>query len=93
MDNAKERTGYPTQKPLGVLDRIVKIHTRPSDTVLDFFAGSGTTGESAVRLGRDCTLIDASAEAMKVMARRLSFAHPVFHGWRPEEEPARASDR
>lgn len=85
--NGKERTGYPTQKPLGILDRIMKVHTRLGDKVLDFFAGSGTTGESAVRLGRHCTLIDNNVEAMEVMARRLSFARPVFHGWQPEAEP------
>ena len=79
--NGKERTGYPTQKPVGILNRIIKVHSRPGDRILDFFAGSGTTGESAVRLGRDCTLIDNNVEAMKVMARRLSFAHPTFHGW------------
>lgn len=82
--NGKERTGYPTQKPLGILNRILKVHSQPGDRVLDFFAGSGTTGESAVRLSRDCTLIDSNVEAMGFMARRLSFASPVFHGWRPE---------
>jgi len=40
----KEKTGYPTQKPLGILERIVRVHSNPGDTVLDFFAGSGTTG-------------------------------------------------
>ena len=85
--NGKERTGYPTQKPVGILNRIMKVHSRPGDRVLDFFAGSGTTGESAVRLGRDCTLIDNNVEAMKVMARRLSFANPTFHGWNHEPQP------
>lgn len=79
--NGRERTGYPTQKPLGILRRIVRVHSRPGDRVLDFFAGSGTTGEAAVRLGRSCTLIDNNVEAMKVMSRRLSFASPRFHGW------------
>lgn len=77
--NGKERCGYPTQKPLGVLNRIMKVHTRAGDRVLDFFAGSGTTGESAVRLGRACTLIDDNDEAIKVMTKRLSFANPTFH--------------
>ena len=45
--NGKEKTGYPTQKPRGILDRIVKVHSRPGDVLLDFFAGSGTFGESA----------------------------------------------
>lgn len=82
--HGKERTGYPTQKPLGVLQRVIKVHSRPGDRVLDFFAGSGTTGEAAVRLGRSCTLIDDNLEAMQVMARRLCFAHPTFHGWAPD---------
>lgn len=88
--NGKERTGYPTQKPLGVLNRILKVHSKPGDQVLDFFAGSGTTGEAAVRLGRSCTLIDSSTEAMSVMARRLAFAEPTYHGW--QAQPASIED-
>ena len=79
----KEKTGYPTQKPLGVLERIVKVHSNPGDRVLDFFAGSGTTGEAAVRNGRHCVLADNNPEAMKVMSRRLAFADPMFHGFEP----------
>ena len=67
----KEKTGYPTQKPLGVLRRIVQASSRPGDTVLDFFAGSGTTGEAAARLGRKFILVDNSEEALRVMAQRL----------------------
>jgi site-specific DNA-methyltransferase (adenine-specific) len=66
-----ERTGYPTQKPLGVLERIVAASSNPGDVVLDFFAGSGTTGEAALRLGRRFALIDSNPEAMGVMARRF----------------------
>lgn len=77
----KEKTGYPTQKPLGVLGRIVRVHSNPGDRLLDFFAGSGTLGEAAARAGRDAVLVDASADAMEVMARRLAFAEPTFHGW------------
>ena len=66
-----EKTGYPTQKPLGVLERIVKVHSNPGDTVLDFFAGSGTTGEAAARNGRDYILVDSNPEAVRVMAERL----------------------
>lgn len=75
--SGKERTGYPTQKPLGVLMRIVKVHSRPGDRLLDFFAGSGTLGEAAARLGRSAVLIDDSPEAVKVMSQRLSFANPL----------------
>jgi site-specific DNA-methyltransferase (adenine-specific) len=68
----KEKTGYATQKPLGILERIIKVHSEPGDLVLDFFAGSGTFGEAAARHGREFLLIDSSPEAVRVMARRLS---------------------
>ncbi len=77
-----ERTGYPTQKPLGILTRIVKVHTRPGDLVMDFFAGSGTLGEAAARLGRDFILIDISLDAAQIMARRLAFANPECVGFK-----------
>lgn len=70
--NGKERTGYATQKPLGILERIVKVHSNPGDLVLDFFAGSGTTGEAAARCGRDYILIDSNPRAIEVMQQRLS---------------------
>ena len=73
----KEKTGYPTQKPLGVLERIVKVHSNPGDTVLDFFAGSGTTGEAAARNGRNYILVDSSPEAARVMADRLAGYEPL----------------
>ena len=69
--NGKEKTGYSTQKPVGILKRIVSASSRQGDTVLDFFAGSGTTGEVAANLDRRFILIDSSEEAMEVMARRL----------------------
>ncbi len=70
--SGKEKTGYPTQKPLGVLTRIVNVHSDPGDVVLDFFAGSGTTGEAAARNGRGFILIDESEDAIAVMQRRLA---------------------
>jgi len=76
-----ERTGYPTQKPLGVLERIVRVHSNPGDELLDFFAGSGTFGEAAARNGRHVTLVDCEEEAVGVMRRRL-------RPWLPEaDEP------
>lgn len=72
--NGKERVGYPTQKPLGVLERILKVHTKPGDRILDFFAGSGTTGAAALNLGRDCVLVDSNPEAVAIMKKRLSSA-------------------
>ena len=68
----KEKTGYPTQKPLGILKRIVQASSLPGDTVLDFFAGSGTTGEAAHQLGREFILIDNNPEALEVMAKRFA---------------------
>jgi site-specific DNA-methyltransferase (adenine-specific) len=68
----REKTGYPTQKPLGVLRRIVNVHSSPGDRLLDFFAGSGTFGEAGARAGRHVTLIDSNPEAIEVMSRRLA---------------------
>lgn len=84
--NSKEKTGYPTQKPLGVLERIIKIHTEPGDTVLDFFAGSGTTGEAAARLGRGFVLIDENPDAIATMRRRL-------REWEPEVDARPGAQR
>ncbi len=69
--SGRERTGYPTQKPLGLLLRLVRVYTRPGQVVLDFFAGSGTTGEAAARLGRTFWLMDHNPSALRVMWRRL----------------------
>ncbi len=79
--NGAERTGYPTQKPLGILKRILAVHTEPGDHVLDFFAGSGTTGQAALELGRRCTLIDANPESMEVMLKRFEDLAPQINGW------------
>jgi site-specific DNA-methyltransferase (adenine-specific) len=70
----KEKTGYPTQKPLGILKRIIAASSHPGDTVLDFFAGSGTTGEAAHALGRKFILVDNNPEAIAVMKHRF---HPL----------------
>src|SRR3954452_10671178 len=67
----REKTGYPTQKPEGIVRRMVQASTRPGDRCLDPFAGSGTLGAAAAELGRRYVLIDESAEAVAVMERRL----------------------
>jgi site-specific DNA-methyltransferase (adenine-specific) len=78
--NSREKTGYPTQKPLKLLERIVRVHSSPGDLVLDFFAGSGTTGVAAANLGRRFLLIDSSPDAVALMRKRLAFAAPTLHG-------------
>jgi len=72
-----ERTGYPTQKPRKLLERIVRVHSDPGAHVLDPFAGSGTTGAAALALGRACTLVDVEAEAVAVMRERLREYSPT----------------
>jgi site-specific DNA-methyltransferase (adenine-specific) len=67
----REKTGYPTQKPLGILERIVRVHTNPGDRLLDFFAGSGSFGDAADRNGRDVVLVDSNPEAIRVMRKRF----------------------
>lgn len=79
--NGSERTGYPTQKPLAILERIVKVHSNPGDLVLDCFAGSGTTGDAAARNGRRFLLVDSNSEAVEVMSRRLAYAEPEYVGF------------
>ena len=66
-----EKTGYPTQKPLGILRRIIQASSREGDVVLDFFAGSGTTGAAALELNRNFILIDQNPEAIEVMKDRF----------------------
>lgn len=70
--NGAERTGYPTQKPLGILRRIVLASSRPGDLVLDFFAGSGTTGAACLECDRRFILVDSNPESLTVMARRFA---------------------
>lgn len=70
--NSRERTGYPTQKPLAILTRIVAASSHPGDLVLDFFAGSGTTGAACLALGRPFVLVDNNTQALDAMARRFA---------------------
>lgn len=67
----KEKTGYPTQKPLGLLRRIVSVHSQVGDVVMDCFAGSGSFGVAAVELGRSAVLMDCNPAAVQVMRGRL----------------------
>lgn len=70
--NSDERKGYPTQKPLSIIDRIVNVHSNPGDYVLDLFAGSGTLGESAAKLGRNSILIEINKDAIPVIKDRIN---------------------
>jgi site-specific DNA-methyltransferase (adenine-specific) len=72
--NGSEKTGYPTQKPEGIVRRIVQASSRPGDWCLDFFAGSGTLGAVAAQLGRRYVLIDSNPEAVRIMRQRLQHA-------------------
>ena len=70
--SGKEKTGYPTQKPLGIVRRMILASSRSGDLVLDFFAGSGTTGTASRETGRRFLLVDNNADALRVMAKRFA---------------------
>ncbi len=70
--NSREKTGYPTQKPMAILRRIIAASSNPGDLVLDFFAGSGTTGSACLEAGRRFLLIDSNEQALQVMSTRFA---------------------
>lgn len=74
-----EKTGYPTQKPMSIIKRIVAVHSRPGDKLLDFFAGSGTFGAAAHELGRDVVLVDQNQQAIEIMQKRFADVDAKFH--------------
>ena len=79
--NSKEKTGYPTQKPVGVIRRIITASSNCGDLVMDFFAGSGTLGQVCLELGRHFILIDSNPQALEVMHKRFKSAENiVWHG-------------
>jgi site-specific DNA-methyltransferase (adenine-specific) len=86
--NGQEKTGYPTQKPEGIIRRMVQASTRPGDWCLDFFAGSGTLGAVAAKLGRRYVLIDSNPEAVRVMRTRLGSPQPAGAGVPSAPAPA-----
>jgi site-specific DNA-methyltransferase (adenine-specific) len=75
--NSKEKTGYPTQKPVGVLRRIILASSNAGDTVMDFFAGSGTVGAVCLELGRKFILVDNNPQAIEVMKQRFTWMDEV----------------
>jgi site-specific DNA-methyltransferase (adenine-specific) len=86
-----EKTGYPTQKPVKILERIVRVHSEPGDLVIDPFAGSGTTGEAAARLGRGYLLVDQNPDAVRVMRERLGWDGPDEPGGDAADPPGPAA--
>jgi site-specific DNA-methyltransferase (adenine-specific) len=80
----KEKTGYPTQKPKGILRRVIQASSKPGDLILDFFAGSGTTGAVAADLGRKFILIDQNPESIDVISKRLEHDGVAFDLIQPE---------
>lgn len=89
--NGREKTGYPTQKPEGIVRRMVQASTRPGDWCLDFFAGSGTLGAVASALARHYVLIDSNPTAIDVIRARLGLVQattPLPEGTPVEPEPS-----
>jgi site-specific DNA-methyltransferase (adenine-specific) len=72
--NGSEKTGYPSQKPEGILRRMVEASTRPGDWCLDFFCGSGTLGAVAAKLNRPFLLVDSNPEAVEISRARVAEA-------------------
>ncbi len=70
--NSHEKTGYPTQKPIGILERIIRASSDRGDLVMDFFAGSGTTGQACLNLDRKFILCDSNPQAIEVMKKRFT---------------------
>jgi site-specific DNA-methyltransferase (adenine-specific) len=70
--NGTEKTGYPTQKPLGIIRRIITASSNPGDMVMDFFAGSGTVGAVCLELDRDFILVDNNPQAFEVIKNRFT---------------------
>lgn len=78
---SEENTGYPNQKPVGLLKRIMLVHSNPGDATMDFYAGSGSWGDVAYKTGRQFTLIDRNKESIQVMKRRFfRFENVTYYG-------------
>ena len=93
----EERIGYPTQKPLALLERIIKVSSNPGDLVLDPFCGCGTAADAAAKLGRKYLGIDVSAIAVRVMEQRLKSrggtATPVIYNMTWDEYQWKSFER
>lgn len=80
--NSHEKTGYATQKPLTILERIIRVHSEEKSVVGDFFAGSGSFGQAALNCQRDCFLMDRNEEALNVMQKRFAAYNVHWHNWK-----------
>src|SRR5262249_25222542 len=89
----KEKLGYPTQKPLGILRRVIRASAPKGGVVLDFFAGSGTTGEAALEHGCSFILVDQSAVAIETMKRRFGSQSEVDFETEPRSKERKRSSR
>lgn len=78
--NGRERTGYPTQKPLKLVERIVRASSNPGDVVADFWVGSGTAAVAAAKLGRRFLVCDVNADAIRITKERLAGIRPIGNG-------------
>jgi len=90
--NAKERTGYPTQKPLALLERVIRASSNNGDMVLDPFCGCATTCVAAESLGREWAGIDLSPKAVELVKHRLSDEHGAFGQIAARTAPPRRTD-
>jgi site-specific DNA-methyltransferase (adenine-specific) len=82
--NSKERTGYPTQKPIAIIKRIIKVSSNEGDLVMDFFAGSGTVGAACLELNRNFVLVDENIQAIEVMRKRFADYKDIV--WKTTDE-------
>lgn len=78
--NSRERTGHPTQKPVELIERIVKSMSYPGSVVLDFFAGSGTTGRACIPLGRHCLMCDSNEQIHEFFSKHLENLKSSYPG-------------
>jgi site-specific DNA-methyltransferase (adenine-specific) len=90
--NGHEKTGYPTQKPLGIMNRIIRVHSKPGDVVLDFFGGSGTTADAAAQNDRGFVLVDSNPDAVQISAARLAKFQPEMVGFTPSIPGTRSEE-
>ncbi len=83
---SKEKTGYATQKPLKILERIINVHSNEKSLIGDFFAGSGSFGDAALNCGRNCFLMDKNAEALNIMQKRFQGKNIIWHNWEEKKQ-------